>query len=296
MNIKEYISTYMDKVNDLITDININDIYTIIGHVLKLDKTTLFIKLTDYILTVNEISNITDKLDDYYINNIPIQYIVGKCNFFNEEYIVNSNVLIPRADTEILVEKAIEYIKLYDLTTCIDMCTGSGAVGISIAKNSNIENVILCDISSKALDVTKQNIVLNNIENKCNCIQTDLFSNLDTKVDIIVSNPPYIKSSVIPTLSKHVQNEPMLALDGGISGLDIYNKIIKEAYKYLNNIGYLLLEIGYDQKDELKNVVDTVNTIYATNNIKVHIEYVDCLKDFGGNDRVVVCKYIIISD
>ena len=145
----------------------------------------------------------------------------------------------------------------------------------------------LSDISCDALNVATQNY--NNIvgvdayidpHNKIKIIQSDLFENIEEKFDIIASNPPYIKSDVIKTLDKEVQNEPMLALDGGKDGLDIYRRIIEQAYKFLNKDGYLCLEIGYDQKEEVIKLIKETN------------QYKDIYskKDLAGNDRIVVCK------
>ena len=166
----------------------------------------------------------------------------------------------------------------------LDLCTGSGAIGISIAKNINNCEITLSDISKDALNVATQNY--NNIVGAHDCarqdkiIQSDLFENIKDKFDIIVSNPPYIKSDVIKTLDKEVQNEPILALDGGKDGLDTYRKIIEHAYKYLNENGYLCLEIGYDQKDEVIRLIEETN------------QYKDIYskKDLAGNDRIIICK------
>ena len=170
------------------------------------------------------------------------------------------------------------------------MCTGSGAIGIAIAKNIQNCEVTLSDISEKALDVASinsKNIVggaaysdQNNINNNIQIIQSDLFENIDNKFDIIVSNPPYIKTAVIKTLDKEVQNEPLIALDGGEDGLTIYKRVINEAYKYLNKDGYLCLEIGFDQKEEVISLLresKRYKNIYSK-------------KDLEGNDRIVICK------
>ena len=142
----------------------------------------------------------------------------------------------------------------------------------------------LSDISNDALNVAQINSVgvapNNKVENEIEIVQSDLFENIKDEFDIIVSNPPYIKSDVIKTLDKEVQNEPILALDGGKDGLDIYRKIIKQAYDYLNKDGYLCLEIGYDQKDEVIKLIEETN------------QYKDIYskKDLADNDRIVVCK------
>ena len=224
---------------------------------------------------------------------IPIQYITNKQEFMGLEFYVDENVLIPQPDTEILVEEVVNICRgrscacPHKNIKILDLCTGSGAIGISIAKNIENCEITLSDISSGALKIATQNY--NNIvgancvrpqNNNIKIIQSDLFENIKDKFDIIVSNPPYIKSDIIKTLDKEVQNEPILALDGGKDGLDIYRKIIEQAYKYLNEDGYLCLEIGYDQKEEVIKLIEETN------------KYTDIYskKDLAGNDRIVVCK------
>jgi len=201
--------------------------------------------------------------------------------------------LIQRADSEVLVEKAIEYINKDNAKKIIDICTGSGALGISIAKNSKVESVELIDISDGALNVARKNIILNNMAEKVEILKSDLLNekilqinnsldeDKDFKVDMIVSNPPYIRTDVIKTLDKRVQNEPILALDGGTTGLDFYQRIFKEAKAILKNNGILILEIGYDQLEDIKNIISD-NKEY---------KLLESVKDYGGNDRVVICRF-----
>ena len=227
-----------------------------------------------------------------------MQYVTNKQEFMGLEFYVDENVLIPQPDTEILVEEVIDICKNLNAhnnsykdgnNECIkilDLCTGSGAIGISIAKNIENSKITLSDISKKALEVAKQNckniIGYTNSENsnKIKIIQSDLFENINDKFDIIVSNPPYIKSEVIETLDKEVQNEPKIALDGGKDGLEIYRRIIDESYKYLKLNGYLALEIGYDQKED---VIDLIK------NTKKYT-HIYSKKDLAGKDRIVICK------
>ena len=234
---------------------------------------------------------------------IPIQYITNKQEFMGLEFYVDNNVLIPQPDTEILVEEVINICKNFnnkklDANTVgvallgdpqknikiLDLCTGSGAIGISIAKHIENCEITLSDISNEALEVANKNSIGVGFHpdpgKKIKIIQSDLFENIKDKFDIIVSNPPYIKTEVIKTLEKEVQNEPILALDGGQDGLDIYRRIINEAYKYLNEDGYLCLEIGYDQKEEVINLIKETGkytNIYSK-------------KDLADNDRIVICK------
>ena len=269
-------------------DYNTQEILTIISYVTNIDTNSLYVSINDYLLTYNEQIEITRLLDMLFKEDIPIQYITKKTYFYNEEYIVNENVLIPREDTEILVQKAIDYITRYELKDMIDLCTGSGCIGISIARNSNIEKVILSDISKEALSVARKNIELNNTYDKVKVYQSDLlelYINDNILVDIIVSNPPYIKRDVIKTLDTKVQKEPHLALDGGESGLEIYIKILEQAKHVLKNNGYLMFEIGYDQLEDLRSIITNYN----------EYEFIESVKDYGGNDRVIICKYIEIN-
>ena len=228
-------------------------------------------------------------MNKYYDEKYPLQYLTHKQYFYNEIYYVDENVLIQRADSEILVEKAIEYINNEDMKNVIDLCTGSGALGISISKNTNIEKMTLIDISLGAIKVAKRNIQKNGVSDKVTVQISDLLNekiseikdDSEKRVDMIVSNPPYIKTSVINTLQEEVQKEPHLALDGGKNGLDFYLRIIKEAKEVLRPNGILIFEIGYDQLSDLKDI------------IKENEEYnlLESVKDYGGNDRVVVCRF-----
>ena len=246
-------------------------------------------------LIIHENEELDKLVEDKYIEaierlskNIPIQYITNKQEFMGIDFLVNENVLIPQPDTEILVEEVIDICNnnynsnqsKESKIKVLDLCTGSGAIGIALAKILKNFDITLSDISTEALKVAKQNIVNTGLNNLVKLIQSDLFENIDEKFDIIVSNPPYIKTEVIKTLDKEVLNEPILALDGGKDGLEIYRRIINEGYNYLNNNGYLCLEIGYDQKDEVINLIkDTkkYKNIYTK-------------KDLARLDRIIISK------
>ena len=217
------------------------------------------------------------------LENNPIEYITNKKEFMNLELYVNQDVLIPRQDTEILVEEVInilQNIKAENIQI-LDMCTGSGAIAIALAKNVEKCIVDAADISSGALEVVRKNVVKNQVEDKINIINSDLFSKVpNKKYNLIVSNPPYIERNVIENLDKQVQKEPIIALDGGEDGLDFYKKIINEASSYLELNGYLCFEIGYNQKNEVQNLL--------SNSGKYQNIY--CKKDLCGNDRVIIAK------
>ena len=212
----------------------------------------------------------------------PIQYIINKQEFMGFEFYVDKNVLIPQPDTENLVEEVI-YIseqireKEKNVLRILDMCTGSGAIAISISKLIKETRVFASDISSDAIKIAEENASRNN----ANVVffESNLFRKISElyKFDIIVSNPPYIEKETIKTLPEEVQKEPRLALDGGIDGLDFYRKIIEEAKKYLNKDGYLLFEIGYNQRESVEKLLKAngYKNIYSR-------------KDLSGNDRIVV--------
>lgn len=235
-------------------------------------------------LILHDDEEVEPKIEEQYKKGIkrlvdgePLQYITGEQEFMGLDFFVNKNVLIPRPDTEILVEEVINISKK-DSVKILDMCTGSGAIAVSCAKFITNSKVIAADISVDALDVTQKNILKNNVN--VETIQTNLFEKIqDTDFDIIVSNPPYIETEVIRTLDLEVRNEPIIALDGGQDGLDFYRKIIDEAYKFLKPNGYLCLEIGYNQKEKV------IKLLQKNNNYS----QVYSKKDLAGNDRIVVC-------
>lgn len=278
--IKNYLS-YNKKIKKVF---EIKDAILIFSSIKDINSNEIFTNMDSIALNYNEQIKANIMLNKLYKDNFPIAYVIGYTNFYKEKYFVNSKVLIPRVDSEILVEKAISYIDNEKCNTMLDMCTGSGCLGISIAKNSNIKRVDLIDISAEALLVTSKNIKGNGVEDKCNIIKSDLFSKLkdsNIKYDMIVSNPPYINSDVVLTLDESVKKEPVLALDGGKDGMNFYRKILKEARDYLNDNGIIIFEIGYDQLNKIQS------------EIKKYKEYsiIESIKDYGGNDRVVICRF-----
>lgn len=207
----------------------------------------------------------------------PMQYILGHCEFMGLDFIVNEHTLIPRGDTEILVEQAIATINDSGFNSVLDIGTGSGAIAVSIAKYTDA-NVTAVDISSDALKIAEKNSKTNNTN--VNFIKSDLFEKVTGSFDIIVSNPPYIETAVIDTLEAQVKDyEPHLALDGGKDGLFFYRKIVQNCHKYLNSGGYLMFEIGYNQGDALKYIMK--NADFSEIQIK---------KDLAGLDRLVIGK------
>ena len=211
---------------------------------------------------------------------VPLQHLTGIQEFMGLEFKVNRDVLIPRQDTEILVEEALKNLR--DGMSILDMCTGSGCILISLMHYSNECRGVGVDISSRALEIADENAsrLLERYKREKDALvflQSDLFENVKGKYDIIVSNPPYIESGVIPELMPEVREyEPIEALDGGDSGLDFYRKIIGQSASYLSGDGMLFLEIGYAQGRTVENLM-----------VQAGFEEVQIVKDYAGHDRVV---------
>ncbi|MGL4790615.1 MAG: peptide chain release factor N(5)-glutamine methyltransferase [Anaerotignaceae bacterium] len=239
-------------------------------------KVQLFTK-DDYVLSEEELNNFEEMIKKR-IKPIPSQYILGECEFMDFMFKVNENVLIPRGDTEILVETILDYAKEYNLKRVLEIGTGSGCIPISLIKYG-IDTAVTVDISLKALEVAKENAEINGVYNKIEFVNSNLFTNVkNEEFDAIVSNPPYIATEVISGLQKEVKDqEPMLALDGGADGLDFYRKIIPEGKKYLKENGWMFFEIGYDQGRSLVNLFEE----NGFTNAKI-------IKDLAGLDRVAI--------
>ncbi|MDD6265338.1 MAG: peptide chain release factor N(5)-glutamine methyltransferase [Clostridia bacterium] len=209
-------------------------------------------------------------------NGEPLAYIIGKWYFFGLEFALDGSTLIPRPDTEHLVDFLIK--RLPKNSELIDLGTGSGCIAIATLVNRKDVSATLVDISEKALDRAKENALLNCVIDRCKFIQCDILDGIPSgEYDAVVSNPPYIRSEVIETLQDSVKNyEPRTALDGGADGLVFYRSIIKNAPQYIKKGGFLLFEIGYDQKNEIEKLANEYK--YACN----------VYRDYGGNDRMAV--------
>ena len=221
------------------------------------------------------------KFIDMRCNKIPLQHITGKQEFMGLSFNVNEDVLIPRQDTELLVESVLNYLKQKvkgKKVKVLDMCTGSGCIAISIKKLAENVDVTAVDLSQKALKVAIDNA--NQLDAKVTFIESDLFENVSGKYDIIVSNPPYISKSDIETLMEEVKNhEPMMALDGDEDGLKFYKKISEKLNEYLSDDGMVFYEIGYDQGKTVPYILKQYN-----------FKDINVYKDLSGNDRVVIAR------
>lgn len=245
-----------------------------------LQKSKEYILINENEILSNEIYKDFIKKIKSVAEGVPLQYITHIQEFMGMDFYVDENVLIPQPDTEILVEDVLSIIGEQENLSLLDMCTGSGAIAVSIAKNTNNCKIYAVDISITALEVAKKNAIKNGVDKKIEFINSNMFEKLDInkKFDIIVSNPPYIETDTIKQLDIQVQNEPKIALDGGIDGLDFYKNILANSRKYLKENGTIAMEIGYNQR---KAVTDLFKTQY---------ENVYCKKDLSGKDRVIVCK------
>lgn len=244
-------------------------------------------KSREYLIIYDK-NEVTSAQRDNYIKKIkrvilgePVQYITGLQEFMKLNFFVTKDVLIPRQDTEVLVEEVIKIAKDIPNPVILDLCTGSGAIAVSLAKYIPNSKIYGIDISEKALEVAKKNAEFNGVKNSIEFRVSDLFNKIrNQKFDIIVSNPPYIKKEDIKLLTKDVQKEPKIALDGGTDGLVFYSRIAKSAYKHLRRGGYLCLEIGYNQKLQVKKIIEGQ---------KRYINFY-CKKDLCENDRVVITQ------
>lgn len=216
---------------------------------------------------------------------VPLQYITGECEFMSLPFIVNENVLVPRPDTETLVEKILECIKSNDIKTVMDIGTGTGCIPISLIHYGDIDAYAV-DISIDAIEIAIKNAKRNNVEDKICFINSNLFESVPEelygKIDVIVSNPPYIPTGDLKGLMREVRdNEPIIALDGGKDGLYFYKRIVSECGDILKSKGYLFFEIGYNQGDSVSSLM-----------VQNGFENIEVIKDLYGNDRVVCGKRI----
>lgn len=208
----------------------------------------------------------------------PLQYLLGYQSFMGLDFLVNKNVLIPRSDTEVLVEHALDVAgEIEGKFAILDLCTGSGAIAISLAKYLPNAYLTAVDISPEVLEVARANAEVHGVTQRVQFLQGDLFDPVQGKnFDIITSNPPYITTEEMARLPGDVKKEPALALWGGSDGLDFYRRIIKESSKYLKDLGWLIVEIGWQQGEKVKEMF--MNSGF--NQCQV-------IKDWAGHDRVV---------
>lgn len=285
MTYKELLNAGTDQLNISGIDNAGYDAFELLSFVTGMNK-------TDYL--IYGMKQCSDDIKDKYYELIqirsshtPLQHITGKTCFYGYDFLVNENVLVPRFDTEILVEEAVKAANIIaeyagNCADVLDMCTGSGCIILSLSKENVINTGLGADKSDKALEVARKNCSNLGTLN-VDFVQSDLFSNINTgkKFDIIVSNPPYIRTDVIGTLQDEVRlHDPMIALDGGDDGLDFYRVITTESVKYIKKAGFLLYEIGHDQADEVSEIMRDAGYSEIT-----------VIKDLAGFDRVVKGRF-----
>ena len=247
------------------------DAWLLLEMVAKIDRSFYFTHTDEEVdpEVLTEYERVVEKRAEH----VPLQYITGEQEFMGMTFKVNSNVLIPRQDTETLVEETLKVIE--PQMEVLDLCTGSGCILLSILKNAPAVKGTGSDVSKQALLVAKENAKLHNLE--ADWVRGNLFDNITGQFDVIVSNPPYIAQTEIPSLMPEVaQFEPIQALDGGPDGLDFYRRITEEAPKYLKENGYLFFEIGFDQGAAVQQLMTAAG-----------FKDVAVIKDLAGNDRVV---------
>jgi len=276
MTIKEILNYGMHQLKK-ISDVPRKEIELLVMNVCHLRRIDLILNVNEKIKKEDE-SNII-KLIEKRLQGKPLQYIIGTQEFMGFEFIVTENVLIPRQDTEILIEEIISRYRNQSNLKILDIGTGSGAISISLAKLLKKSCIVSIDISKAALKVAKSNAKKNKVANQITFIESDLFENLTTEesFDIIVSNPPYIPSNDILDLQREVKDfEPMLALDGGKDGLDYYREITQKSTFFLKKNGLLAYEIGYDQSIDVSKM------------LKNDFHHIEVIKDLQKHDRVVL--------
>ncbi|KAB1438143.1 peptide chain release factor N(5)-glutamine methyltransferase [Candidatus Galacturonibacter soehngenii] len=265
----EYGKKYLESRHILDSHI---DAWYLLEYVIKADRSYFFLHQKEQMEPEKEQLYIT------YLKqrgeHIPLQHITKQQEFMGLTFCVNEHVLIPRQDTEILVEEVLKRVRK-DMTI-LDMCTGSGCIIISLKHEKPSIQAFASDISEKALAVARQNA--KNLDAPVTFIQSDLFQEINDTFDIIVSNPPYIKTAVVDSLMAEVkEHEPLIALDGSVDGLFFYKEIISKAKRHLNARGFLCFEIGFDQGEDVSSLMKES----GFHNVVV-------IKDLAGLDRVVI--------
>lgn len=271
----------LDKIRELVNEfsLNIREAQEIVCHVLKIDKIQLYIENPEI---TSEQANTIKSLIERRLKKEPLQYILGECYFYNIKIKVGPGVLIPRPETEILVEKVIEKKELITNrgNRILDLCTGSGCIALAIGKNAPEFQIFGIDKSEKAVKYATANKALNNIKN-VTFLVGDMFNPFKEKIfACITANPPYVKTDDISKLQPEIKNyEPLEALNGGEDGLNFYRKIIENAGKYLLNSGLIFLEIGQGQAKAVQDIA-----------LMEGFDVIEVVKDFAGIDRVMILK------
>ena len=244
-----------------------------------LNKSRTYIKAFGDNLIYDKEEKLFNKILKEKLSGKPLAHIIGEAEFMGRLFTVGPTVLIPRPETEELVEQSVKHLCAAKPDNILDMCSGSGCIAVSLSFIFPSAKVLGADISIDALEIARKNADNMNLGSRVQFVQSDLFENIKGSFDLVISNPPYIPTEVIKTLSPEVQNEPHIALDGGYDGLKIIGKIIEDAPYFLNKGGLLALETGYGQAPK---VLEFFKDQYWHNPFTG--------KDFAGIERFVFAR------
>lgn len=283
--LREALQSVSTSLKQIGVDSPLREAEILLCSVLGCNRSKLYLNLNQSLSFSQQelLANYVDKR----IQRIPVQYITGQQSFRYLTLSIDPRALIPRPETELLVEMVIEFIKDHESPTVIDLGTGSGAIALSIAYEVPRSKVIAIDNCPKALELARQNVSKLNLKNRVNLMCSDLFTELgaelEGKVDVVVSNPPYLKSAEIENLMCEVKDfEPRIALDGGENGLDYIREIVNQAPYFLRSEGLLAMEVGYGQAEETAKIIEA-----ADNYSRIEIK-----KDYSGIDRIITAKLV----
>ncbi len=254
------------------------DAELLLAHVLELDRLDLYLNF-DKPLDNREVSEYRSLIGRRG-QRIPVAYLTGVKEFYSLPFKVTPAVLIPRPETEFIIDKILELVEPDEPVKILEIGTGSGAIAIALACQDPNFSITATDISREALDIAKNNAANLEVCHQISFVEADLFTNVEGKFEIICSNPPYIPSDELSGLAPELFEEPRLALDGGSDGLCFYNKILEQASSYLENPGFVVLEIGWNQAETVRKL-----------GVQAGFQWLETVVDYGGNDRVVIFKW-----
>ncbi len=275
MKIKEILQKGAEILREAGIETPVTDSQLLLSHILDMPRWKL--------ITERELEIPDEKVEKYFeliqkrAEGYPVAYLTHKKEFFGLTFYVEKGVLIPRPETEILVEEVLKRIPENEEKLGLEIGVGSGAIIVSLLKNRPILKMYGVDISEKALEITEKNAKIHHVKDRLVLIKSNLFENVpEIKFDFIVSNPPYVSEKEYETLQKEVKKEPKVALVSGKEGSEIYDKIVKQGIKYLKENGFFAFEIGYNQGE------------YVSNLLKKYGFKTKVIKDLQNLDRVVI--------
>ena len=279
--------TYRQLINNAkkkidLVNLEYRAIYEFLMDILNCDRAALILKEEEEV-SEEVLDRFSEMLSEYIFDFKPIEYILGYTYFYGNKLYVNENTLIPRNETEEVVDEALKIIKKEGYNSVLDVASGSGAIALSIKNVFPSLEVIGSDISDKALEVARRNAT--SLHLNIDFVETDLldyFIENNLRFDLVISNPPYVSLDyVLP--NKIIEHEPKLALYAKENGLFYYRKILEDIGKVINKNGCLVFEIGYDQGESIKKLASEILTNYQ----------IEVKKDLSNNDRVVIIKFDI---